>query len=97
MQDYELCSKCCYAQALAQEKPEFPSWFDNCIGWLCRKAGFGTLPILFVMSEEATLSHIMHHYVILPTPIGVEIAELSKKALERVARVKLPQTDRTGR
>lgn len=80
--EYELCSKCCYALAQTQEKPEFPDWFDNSIGWLCRKAGVGTLPIFLVMAEEATLTHISHHYVFLPTPIGIEIAELSNRALK---------------
>jgi hypothetical protein len=81
LHDYELCSRCCHALAQAQETPEFPDWLDNCVGWLCRRAGVGTLPILFVMAEEVALSHLMHHYVFLPTPIGIEIAEFSKKAL----------------
>jgi hypothetical protein len=70
--------------ALAQEKLEFTGWLDNSAGWLCRKAGVGTLPILFVMSQEATLTRIMHHYVFLPTLIAVEIAEFSKRVLARL-------------
>jgi hypothetical protein len=69
--------------AQAQATADKPDGFDNFVGWLCHKLGIGTMSVFLVISEEVLLTHIMHHYVFLPTPIGSEIVALSKQGIAR--------------
>lgn len=52
---------------------------DNFVGYICYKLGIGITPMACIITGELTLSHIMHHAVILPTPVGYEMFEMTMK------------------
>jgi hypothetical protein len=82
--DFEYCYSCCLNMAYAQAAAEFPDSIDNMIGWLGWRLGISTLPIMAIMSGEATLSHFLHHAVILPSPIGTELGEIPRKLAKKI-------------
>lgn len=54
---------------------------DNFVGYVCTKLGLGLTPMAVIVAGEMTLSHIMHHAVILPTPVGYEMFEMTTKLI----------------
>lgn len=52
---------------------------DNLVCPLIHKLGIHAIPAVSILIGEITLSYILQHGIILPSPIGVELMEFPAK------------------
>ncbi|HXV45897.1 MAG TPA: hypothetical protein VD736_04425 [Nitrososphaera sp.] len=54
---------------------------ENYICSFIVKIGIKTLPAFSILVGEATMSYVLGHVVILPSPIGIELMEFPAKMM----------------